>query len=34
MSIGKELIEEIKRKHDEKMKALRDKQIITKNETT
>ena len=34
MTIGKELLADIKRKHEEKMKALKDKQIICKDETT
>lgn len=34
MSIGKDIIEDIKRKHEEKMKALKDKQIVKKDENT
>ena len=32
MTIGKDIIEDIKRKHDEKMKAIRDKQLILKDD--
>ena len=34
MTIGKELIEEIKRKHEEKKKALREKERINKDESS
>ena len=34
MTIGKDLIEEIKRKNAEKMKAIRERKIITKDEDT
>lgn len=34
MTIGKELIEDIKRKHLEKMKAIKERQIIEKDENT
>lgn len=33
MTIGNEIIEDINRRHEEKMKALKDKQIIEKDGT-
>ena len=32
MSIGKELIEDIKKRHEEKMKTIREQKIIEKDE--
>lgn len=32
MTIGKDILEDIKRKHDEKMKALKDKETVKKDE--